>query len=60
MTQVLPGVHTSSSQDGLSEKDSGRLVGRMDWRLLSAFALSQILPVGGSLLVPHSLPGPPV
>ena len=43
-----------------SEKDSGRLVGHMDWRLLSAFALSQILPVDGSLLVPHSLPGPPV
>ena len=43
-----------------SEKDSGRLVGHMDWRLLSPFDLSRILPVGGSLLVPHSLPGPPV
>ena len=32
----------------------------MDWHLLSPFDLSRILLVGGSLLVPHSLPGPPV
>ena len=32
----------------------------MDGRLLSPFDLSQILPVGGGLLVPCSLPGPPV
>ena len=32
----------------------------MDWCLLSPFDLSQILPVGGGLLVTHSLPGPPV
>ena len=39
---------------------SGRLAGHMDWHLLSSFDLPQILPVGGSLLVPHSLLGPPV
>ena len=43
-----------------SEEDSGRLVGHADWRLLSPFDLSRILPVGGGLLVPCSLPGPPV
>ena len=43
-----------------SSKDSQRLVGLKDWRLLSPFDLARILPVGGSLLVPHSLPGPPV
>ena len=32
----------------------------MDRRLLPPFDLSQILPVGGSLLVPRSLPGAPV
>ena len=32
----------------------------MDWCLLSPFDLSLILLVGGSLLVPHSLPGPPI
>ena len=32
----------------------------MDWCLLSPFGLSQILPVGGSLSIPHLLPGPPV
>ena len=42
-----------------NEKDSGRLVGHTDWRLLSPFDLSQILPIGGGLLVPCSLPGPP-
>ena len=31
----------------------------MHWRLLSPFDLPRILPVGGSLLVPRSLPGPP-
>ena len=43
-----------------SEEDSGRVVGHTDWRLLSPFDPSRILPVGGSLLVPRSLPGPPV
>ena len=41
-------THRSAKIDS-SEKDSGRLVGHMDWRLLSPFDLSQILPVGGSL-----------
>ena len=38
------------------EKDSGKLVGRMDWSLLSPFYLSQLLTVDGtnSLLVLHS------
>ena len=30
-----------------SEEDSGKLVGHMDWHLLSPFDLSQILTVGG-------------
>ena len=41
------------------EKDSGRLVGPMASHL-SPFDLSQIILVGGSLLVLRSLPGPPV
>ena len=28
--------------------------------MASPFDLPQILPVGGGVLVPHSLPGPPV
>lgn len=51
-------VHASRRMD--SNKDSGRLVGHTDWYLLSPFDLSCILPVGGSFLVPCSLPGPPV
>ena len=43
-----------------SKKDSGKLVRCMDWHLLSAFDLSQILLVGGSLLDPCCLSGPPV
>ena len=39
--------------------DSGRLVGHMDWPLLSSFDLSQVIPIGGRLLVSHSLPGLP-
>jgi len=39
--------------------DSGRLVGHMDWPLLSSFDLSQVTPIGDSLLVSHSLPGLP-
>ena len=53
-------ARASLSRDGFQQKDSGRLVGHMDWSLLSPFDLSRILPVGGSLLVPSSLPGPPV
>ena len=36
------------------------LGGQMDWHLLFPFNLSQILSVGGSLLVPRPWPGPPV
>ena len=43
-----------------SKKDSGRLVGHLDWHPLSSFDLSWILLVVGNLLVLHSLPGPPV
>ena len=54
-------AHASLSQDGFQrEKDSGRLVGHTDRCLLSPFDPSRILPVGGSLLVPCSLPGSPV
>ena len=52
--------HALLSQDGCSKKNSGRLVGHMDRHLFSAFDLSGILPVSGSLLVPRSLPGAPV
>ena len=51
-------AHRSTKVDS-SEKDSGRLVGHMDWRLLPPFDLSRILLIGGSLSVPCSLPGPP-
>ena len=51
-------AHNSVKMDS-TEMDSGRLVGHMDWPLLSFFDLSQIIPVGGSLLVSHSLPGLP-
>ena len=51
----LPGVAKMDS----SEEDSRRLIGPRGWHLL-AFDLSRILPVGDSLLVPCSLPGPPV
>ena len=51
-------THHSAEMDS-SEEDLGRLVGPLDWSLPSLFDLSSIL-VGGSLLVPCSLPGPPV
>ena len=41
-----------------SDEDLGMLVGHMDLSLLSPFGFSQTVPVGGSLLVLHSLPGP--
>lgn len=34
--------------------------GYVDWHFLSAFDLSQVLPVGGRLSVLCSLPGPPI
>ena len=43
-----------------NEKDSGRLVGHLDWQFLFPFDHSRMLPVGGSSLVPHSLLVPPV
>ena len=52
-------THCSAKVDS-SKKDYGKLVGHMDWRLLSSFDLSQILLLGGSLLLPLPLPGPPV
>ena len=42
-----------------SKEDPGRLVGPLDWSFPSPSDLSRIL-AGGSLLVPCSLPGPPV
>ena len=52
-------MHYSAKMDS-SEKDSGRLAGHEDWCLLSSFEVSQILQVGGSLLVLYALPEPPV
>ena len=51
-------MHHSAEVDS-SEEDPGRLVGPLNWSLPSPFDLSRIL-VGGNLLVPCSLPGPPV
>ena len=50
--------HCSAKMDS-STKDSGRLVEHMDWGLLSSFDLFWILPIGGSMLVSHFLPGSP-
>ena len=36
-------ARVSLSQDGVIEKDSGRLVGHMNWHLFSPLDLSQIL-----------------
>ena len=52
-------VHISAKMNS-SKKDSGRLIGHLDWSLPSPFDLAQILLVGGSLLVSCSFPGPPV
>ena len=49
-------VHALFSQDGC-QKEGFWEVGR---QVMSPFDLSQILLVGGGLLVPCSLPGPPV
>ena len=53
-------VSASLSQDGFQRGGFWEVGGHTDWHLLSPFDLSQILPAGGGLLVPHSLPGPPV
>ena len=50
------GAHTWLSQDGCQQERFWEVVGH----LASPFDLSGILPVGGGLLVPCSLPGLPV
>ena len=49
-------VHTLFSQDGCQREGFWEVVGHM----VSCFDLSRTLLVGGGLLVPCSLPGPPV
>ena len=49
-------AHTLLSQDGFQRGGFWEVVGCV----VSPFDLSQTLPVGGGLLVPCSLPGPPV
>ena len=49
-------VHALFSQDGCQREGFWEVVGHV----VSPFDLAQTLPVGGSLLVPCSLPGPPV
>ena len=49
-------VHTWFSQDGCQRGGFWEVVRHV----VSPFELSQPLPVGGGLLVPCSLPGPPV
>ena len=48
------------TKTGSREDDSGNLLGHMEWPLLSSLDFSWIPPVGGGLLLPYSLPGPPV
>ena len=49
-------VQALFSQDGCQREGFWEVAGRV----VSPFDLSQTLPVGGGLLVPFSLPGPPV
>ena len=49
-------VHALFSQDGCQREGFWEVVGHV----VSPFSLSRILPVGGGLLVPCSLAGPPV
>ena len=49
-------VHALFCQDGCQREGFWGVVGHV----VSPFDLSQTLPVGGGLLVPCSLPGPPV
>ena len=49
-------VHALFSQDGCQREGFWEVVGPV----VSPFDLSRTLPVGGGLLVPCSLPGPPV
>ena len=48
-------VHALFSQDGCQRKGFWEVVGHV-----SPFDLFRTFPVGGGLLVPCSLPGPPV
>ena len=49
-------AHASLSQDGCQQEGLWEVVRHV----VSPFDLSRTLPVGGGLLVPYSLPGPPV
>ena len=49
-------VHALFSQDGCQQEGFWEVVRHV----VSPFDLSRTLPVGGGLLVPYSLPGPPV
>ena len=49
-------AHALFSQDGCQQEGFWEVVGHV----VSPFDLSRTLPVGGGLLVPCSLPGPPV
>ena len=49
-------VYTLFSQDGCQREGFWEVVGQV----VSPFDLFQTLPVGGGLLIPCSLPGPPV
>ena len=49
-------VHALFSQDGCQREGFWEVVGHV----VSPLDLSRTLPVGGDLLVPCSLPGPPV
>ena len=51
----LLAMHALLSQDGCQQEGFWKVVGH----LASSFGLSWTLPVGGGLLVPSSLPGPP-
>ena len=54
--RVLPGGAALFSQDGCQREGFWEVSGQV----VSPFNLSRTLPVGGGLLVPCSLPGPPV
>ena len=56
-----PWWHTHhSAKMASSEEVSRKMLGHMDLCFLSPFNISWIIPVGGSVLVPRSFPGPPV
>ena len=49
-------VHALLRQDGCQQEEFREMVGQV----VSPFDLSRTLPVGGGLVIPCSLPGPPV